>query len=149
MGKAAHWRRRSTLSALALWVMLAMLAPVFLAARASADTAESINSLPVIDALNRVEGHLSNEGKWSAVAWATNSSGHATGRDTETGWAPNDAFSAVNGAYWNQSTFSDANGSAAAITMQTGPTNDATSRCGSTWKIPARARADISYGGRG
>jgi WD40 repeat protein len=122
MGKAAHWRRRSTLSALG--VMLAMLAPVLLAARASADTAESINSLPVLDALNRVESHLSNEGKWSAVAWATNSSGHATGRDTETGWAPNDAFSAVNGAYWNQSTFSDANGSAAVITMQTGPTSE-------------------------
>lgn len=85
------------------------------------DTALAINSLSVLDPLNRAESVLSNGGKWSALAWATNTSGHATGRDTEVGWSPYDAFSAINGAYWNQSTFSEVKGSAAAITMQTAP----------------------------
>jgi hypothetical protein len=87
-----------------------------------AGTAEEINSLPVLDALNRSESPLSNGGKWSALNWATNSSGHATGQDTAAGWGPYDAFvSGSNGAYWNPSTFSDASGSAAAITMQANP----------------------------
>jgi hypothetical protein len=89
---------------------------------ALASVSEQINSLPVLDALNRSESPLSNGGKWSALNWATNSSGHATGQDTTAGWGPYDAFvSGSNGAYWNPSTFSDASGSAAAITMQAYP----------------------------
>jgi len=106
----------------ALTVVLTVWASGVAAAPASADTAAQINALPVLDALNRTENPLSNSGKWSALNWATNTSGHATGQDTTTGWGPYDAFfSGSNGAYWNPSTFSDASGSAAAITMQAYP----------------------------
>src|SRR4051794_9566446 len=57
---------------------------------AFASTSEAINSLPVLDALNRTESPLSNGGKWSALNWATNSSGHATGQDATSGWGPYD-----------------------------------------------------------
>ncbi|HZE06435.1 MAG TPA: hypothetical protein VE127_14495, partial [Solirubrobacteraceae bacterium] len=106
----------------ALFVVLTLMAWGLAASPAVADTAQEINSLPVLDALNRSESPLSNGGKWSALNWATNSSGHATGQDTAAGWGPYDAFfSGSNGAYWNPSTFSDASGSAAAITMQAYP----------------------------
>jgi hypothetical protein len=106
----------------ALFVVLTLLAWGLAASPAVADTAQEINSLPVLDALNRSESPLSNGGKWSALNWATNSSGHATGQDTSAGWGPYDAFvSGSNGAYWNPSTFSDASGSAASITMQAYP----------------------------
>ncbi|MGN6587201.1 MAG: hypothetical protein ACTHKT_06970 [Solirubrobacterales bacterium] len=106
-----------------LVVVLVLSASGLTAAPASANTSEEIAALPVLDTLNRNESPLSNGGKWAALAWASNSSGHATGRDTESGWGPSDAFSAINGAYWTPSTFGDANGSAAAITMQAGPSN--------------------------
>ena len=85
---------------------------------ASAGTADELTTLPTLDALNRSESPLSNGGKWSALSWA---SGTAAGADTTSGWGPVDAFSTVNGAFWNPSTFSDKTGSAAAVTMQVSP----------------------------
>ncbi len=87
---------------------------------ASAGTAEEINALSTLDALNRSESPLSNGGKWSALSWAA---GTATGADTTSGWGPSNAFPTVNGAYWNPSAFSDKTGDAAAITMQISPGN--------------------------
>src|SRR5881394_2365162 len=118
-------RSSSRLSGGGCWISVMLLTLLFLCLgtnSALASVSEQINSLPVLDALNRSESPLSNGGKWSALNWATNSSGHATGQDTTTGWGPYDAFvSGSNGAYWNPSTFSDASGSAAAITMQANP----------------------------
>jgi hypothetical protein len=105
-------------------ILIALLVVVFFGLTATpslAGTAEEINALPVLDSLSRSEGTLSNSGKWSALAWDTSTSGHNTGQDTTSGWGPYDAFSTVNGAYWNPSTFNDKTGNAAAITMQTGP----------------------------
>jgi len=102
-------------------VIPAMALALFLiaAAPALASTADDIQALPVLDPLNdRSEQPLSNEGKWSALSW---SGGNETGRTTTSGWGPYDAFSTVNGAYWSPSTSSDANGNAAAATMQTAP----------------------------
>ena len=87
----------------------------------SASTGSEIGVLPTLDPLNRTESPLSNSGKWSALAWDNSTSGHNTGRDTTSGWGPYDAYSTINGAYWNPSTFRDKTGSAAAITMQTSP----------------------------
>jgi RHS repeat-associated protein len=84
-------------------------------------TAEEIAVLPTLDPLNRSESPLSDEGKWSALAWDTSTSGHDTGRDTTGGWGPYDAYSKINGAYWNPSTFNDKTGDAASIKMQTSP----------------------------
>ncbi len=90
--------------------------------RAFASMPEEIASLPTLDALNRTESTLSNGGKWSALAWDNSTSGHSTGQDTGTGWGPYDAFSTINGAYWNPAQFNDAKvGDAAAIKMQTAP----------------------------
>lgn len=117
--------RQQAVTSLIVLLLLTALSCGLAPATALAGTAEEINSLPVLDPLNRVESPLSNGGKWSALAWATNSSGHATGRDTETGWGPYDTFATgANGAYWNPATFSDTSGSAAAITIQTAPGNE-------------------------
>lgn len=74
--------------------MLLTLLFLFLATNSAlASVPEQINSLPVLDALNRSESPLSNGGKWSALNWATKSSNHATGQDTTAGWGPYDAYS--------------------------------------------------------
>ncbi|HWP33850.1 MAG TPA: hypothetical protein VNL97_08895, partial [Solirubrobacterales bacterium] len=107
-----------------LWILeflLVLLSFGLTSAPAFAGTAEEINAVPTLDALNRSEEVFSNGGKWSALAWDSSSTGHNTGRDTTAGWGPYDAFSTVNGAFWNPATFSDKTGNAAAITMQTGP----------------------------
>jgi hypothetical protein len=92
------------------------------AASASASTAGEIASLPTLDALKRSERPLSNEGKWSALAWDASSSTNKTGQDTASGWGPADIFPTVNGAYWNRAKFSDlSGGDAAEITMQIEP----------------------------
>ena len=91
-------------------------------APALAGTADEITALPALDSLSRTETPLSNNGQWSPLAWAASPFGNQTGRVTTPGWGPSDAFSTINGAYWNPSTFSDANaGNAVAITMQIAP----------------------------
>lgn len=108
----------------ALWILvfpLVLLLLGFAATPAFAGTAEEISLLPSVDSLNRSEEVLSNSGKWSALAWDSSTTGHNTGRDTTEGWGPYDAFSTVNGAYWNPSTFNDKTGDAAAVTMQITP----------------------------
>jgi RHS repeat-associated protein len=85
---------------------------------ARAGTAEETTVLPVVDPLNRTEAPLSNGGKWSRLGWA--SGVQPAGQDTTTGWTGYDGFPTVNGAYWNPADYSDAYGSAAAVTMQEG-----------------------------
>ena len=114
-------RNRQSLSILKFFLVLSLLS--FTSAPAFASTAEEINAVSTLDALNRTEEVLSNSGKWSALAWDSSTTGHNTGRDTTTGWGPYDAFPTVNGAFWNPATFSDKTGNAAAITLQTGPGN--------------------------
>jgi phosphodiesterase/alkaline phosphatase D-like protein/sugar lactone lactonase YvrE len=97
----------------------------------TSNTPEEINLLPTLDALTRTESSLSGGGKWSALSWDTSTTGHNTGKDTEAGWAPNDSYPEVNGAYWNPTTFNDKSGDAAAITMQTSPGTE--SRYQSLW----------------
>lgn len=74
--------------------------------------------LPVVDALNRNETPLSNEGKWTPLGWAE---GSKPGTDTTSGWTPADTFPAVNGAFWNLATYADSTGNGAGLTMQTAP----------------------------
>jgi hypothetical protein len=63
---------------------------------------------------------LSLNGSWTALNWVTQT-GSKTGR-VENGWGPLEAFSSVNGAYW-QSSFSDTgSGNAVAATQQQNPT---------------------------
>jgi RHS repeat-associated protein len=104
-------------SRLALLVLLAVALCGLAPSSAFAMVADEVGALPTLDALNRTENPLSNGGKWSKLSWAT----HA-GRDTTSGWGPYEAYSTVNGAYWNPATFKDAAaGEAASIAMQTSP----------------------------
>ena len=91
---------------------------------AIAGTPSEIEALPTLDALNRNENPLSNSGKWSALGLDNSTAGHDAGQDLAAGWAPYDAFSTVNGAYWNPSTFSDQSGDAASISIQAVPGPD-------------------------
>lgn len=102
-----------------------------------------LSQLSTLDPLDREETPLSNGGKWSAVSWAE---GTKTGRDKTSGWSPKDTFeTAVNGAYWTPSTFSDAGkGDGAAITVQTAP--NAYERYVSLWlNMPNPGSAKSGY----
>jgi RHS repeat-associated protein len=84
------------------------------------DASKALNGITVLDDLDRNESPLSNEDKWSPLAWSGGTV--KPGRVTTAGWGPSNAFSTINGAYWNQATYSDsAAGDAAAITMQVAP----------------------------
>jgi RHS repeat-associated protein len=84
------------------------------------DASKALDGIAVLDDLNRNESPLSGAGKWSALSWSGGTV--KPGRVTTAGWGPSNAFSTINGAYWNPATYSDsAAGDAAAITMQTAP----------------------------
>ena len=127
-----------------LVVLLACSVSGLIATPAFAGTAEEVNVLPTIDALNRSESPLSNSGKWGALSWDTSASSHNTGQDTASGWGPYDAFSTVNGAYWTPATFNDVSGDAASVTMNTSPGN--VERYVSLWlDMPSPASAKTGY----
>ena len=122
-----------------LGVLLALSLLGLSSASAFASTAEEINVLPTLDPLNRAENPLSNGSKWSALSWAA-----AKGQDTTGGWGPSNAFSTVDGAYWNPATLSDKTGDAAAITMQTLP--GGAERYVSLWlNMPSAGSAKSGY----
>ena len=83
--------------ALALMLLLSGL----VAGSATATVEKHLNSLPVLDTLERTEENLSNGGQWLPLKWDSETSTHKTGHDSTVGWAPTDAYPAVNGAYWN------------------------------------------------
>jgi hypothetical protein len=115
----------------ALVGVFAVLALGVYANPASASTSTEIANLPVVDALKRTEGTLSNGGQWSPLKWDTESSTHKTGKDTTEGWAPSDAYPSINGAYWNPTSFSGM-GTAASMTMMVNPGSEG-SRYLSLW----------------
>jgi hypothetical protein len=88
---------------------------------ALAGTAEEIEVLPTLDPLNRTEETLSNSGKWQPLSWHSSTTGHATGRDTATGWAPWDPYATINGAYWSPQKLLTKTGHAAAATLAVAP----------------------------
>jgi len=104
-----------------LGACLAVLLLGLTAAPALAGIAEEVSVLPTLDGLNRTENPLSNSGKWSGLSWAS-----GAGQDTTTGWGPTSAYTVVNGAYWNPTSFKDKTGDAAAITAATLPVGTGT-----------------------
>jgi hypothetical protein len=83
---------------------------------------DALKSLPVNDAFATSENPLSGGGAWAALAWDTSTSGHKTGW-VFGGWGPYDAFSAINGAYWQKASFADSGaGDAVAALLYGNPT---------------------------
>ena len=79
--------------------------------------AEGLAELTQLDAFRTVENPLSGGGRWSRLAWASN-----TGRVASGGWTPASIYPVVSGAYWNPATFADAGrGVAVAGTLSVGP----------------------------
>jgi hypothetical protein len=102
----------------------------------------ALKSLPVNDAFSTNESPLSGGGAWAALAWDNSASGHNTGR-VEGGWGPYDAYSTINGAYWQKASFADSGaGDAVAALLYGNPT--IASRYFSLWlnaPNPASARS--------
>ncbi len=114
----------------------ALLAPV-----ANMDAA--LKALPVNDAFATNESPLSGGGAWAALAWDNSTSGHNTGR-VEGGWGPYDAYSTINGAYWQKASFADSGaGDAVAALLYGNPT--IASRYFSLW-LNAPSPASIRSG---
>lgn len=103
----------------------------------------ALKTLPV-NAFATNESPLSGGGAWAALNWDNSGSGHSTGR-VESGWGPYDAFSTINGAYWQKATFADTGaGDAVAATLTARPAN--TSRYFSIWlDAPTPATAHSGY----
>jgi hypothetical protein len=124
-----------------LFVLLSLLMAAVFAPTASASEAAEVSAVPVVDALNRTESSLSNGGKWTALNW---SGGLVkTGQDTASGWGPSDAFSTINGAYW-QTSVGSGTSSAAGVTVNASPTN--AERYVSVWLgMPSPGSAKSGY----
>lgn len=83
----------------------------------------ALAALALNDSFATSESPLSDGGAFAALSWDSGTSGHNTGR-VESGWGPYDAYSTINGAYWQRTSFADTGaGDAAAATLTVGPAN--------------------------
>ena len=93
-------------------------------------TGPALMSMAITEPFNGGTESLANFGsKWSTLGWAGGST--PKGSDTTTGWRPVDAYSTVNGAYYNTTVTDTGSGIAAVATMAVNPGN--TSRYFSVW----------------
>lgn len=76
----------------------------------------ALSGLELQDDFARSESPLSLNGSWTALAWDAQTASK-TGR-VESGWGPLDAFSSVNGAFWQMAGFADTGAGDAVIATQ-------------------------------
>lgn len=76
----------------------------------------ALKGLDLQDDFARNESPLSLNGSWAPLAWVTQT-GSKTGR-VESGWGPLDAFSSVNGAFWQNAGFADTGAGDAVVATQ-------------------------------
>jgi Ca2+-binding RTX toxin-like protein len=76
----------------------------------------ALGGLELQDDFARSENPLSLNGSWAALAWDSQTASK-TGR-VENGWGPLDAFSNVNGAFWQKASFADTGAGDAVIATQ-------------------------------
>ncbi len=82
--------------------------------------ATALAGLTTLDAFGTAQNPLSSGGRWSRLAWASNT-GLVAGSGTSGGWAPSNGYPVVSGAYWNPASFADAGrGVAVAGTLSVG-----------------------------
>lgn len=110
--------------------------------------AADIAAVPTLDTLQREEIPLSNEGKWTALNWATAS--HKSGRATVQGWNVPSSYLPSGGAYWNPALLTDAvssntaSGEVVAVTMGQTPTTEG--RWASVWlDMPSPSTEKTGY----
>lgn len=93
-------------------------------------TPEQLTGLPTINVFDGGSASLANfNSSWSTLGWAGGTT--PKGSDTTTGWRPVDAYSTVNGTYYNQAISDAGSGLAAVATMAVNP--GGTSRYFSIW----------------
>lgn len=109
------------------------------------NTDAALKALHLTDQFATSESPLSEAGAWAALNWDTSTSGHNTGQDTTSGWGPYDAYSTINGAFWQKASFADTgSGDAVAALFGTSPGN--TSRYFSLWlNAPTPTSAHSGY----
>ena len=82
--------------------------------------AAALAGLTTLDAFGTAQNPLSGGGRWSRLAWASNT-GQVAGSGTSGGWAPASGYPVVSGASWNPTTFADTGrGVAVAGTLSVG-----------------------------
>ncbi|MEX2105645.1 MAG: NHL repeat-containing protein [Solirubrobacterales bacterium] len=103
------------------------------------DMDEALGELALNDAFATAENPLSGGGAWAALSWASH-----TGR-VSGGWGPYNAYPTVNGAHWQEASFSDTGaGVATAATLYGNPT--IASRYFSLWlDMPSPTGAQSGY----
>jgi hypothetical protein len=104
----------------------------------------ALKALPVRDSFSTDENPLSGGGAWAALSWANSTSGHNTGW-VSAGWGPYDAFSTINGAYWQKASFADTGAGVGVVaTLSANPA--IASRYFSLWlDMPAPSSARTGY----
>jgi hypothetical protein len=104
----------------------------------------ALEALALNDTFAASESVLSDSGAFAALAWDNSTSGHNTGR-VGGGWGPYDAYSTINGAYWQQSSFADT-GSGVAVAAQLAKRPENESRYFALWAdMPSPASARSGY----
>ncbi len=102
--------------------------------------ATNLAALPVTDPFNGTTNAVSNFGtKWSVLGWAS-----GKGEDWSGGWSAVQAHPAINGAYFQPTVADVGTGSAAAVTVASGPGNNFPSRYFAVWldmQTPGGARS--------
>ncbi len=112
-------------------------------ARAAA-TPTSIEGLPLVDSFATSENPLSGAGTWTQLGTASHP-GRVVASAGSGGWGPSQAFPAVNGAFWNGSSFATGDdGAGVAATLSESPS--LTDRYFSLWLDMAEPDGPTSAG---
>jgi hypothetical protein len=93
--------------------------------------ATALSGLTALDTFGTAQNPLSGGGRWTKLAWASNT-GQVAGSGTSGGWTAANGYPVVSGAYWNPASFADAGrGVAVAGTLSVGA--ELTNRWFSLW----------------
>lgn len=109
-------------------------------AAAIGSVTNELNGLPIRDPLNRGEGPLANEAKWTPFTWVEN-----VGAETLVGWKPQGAYTKGSGGFWNPSSFS-AKGAGNAVVAELGQISTNEETFASLWlDMPDPKNAKSGY----
>ena len=109
-----------------------------------ANTNAALEALALNDSFSTNESPLSDGGAFAALSWDNGTSGHNTGQ-VESGWGPYDAYSTINGAYWQKTSFADT-GSGDAVAAKLSKNPEIESRYFALWlNMPNPASARSGY----
>ncbi len=89
---------------------------------AVANMSAALSALKLNDSFATNQTPLTGGGNWAALQWASSAYGYPTGW-VSGGWGPYDAFSTINGAFWQPNSFTDTgSGTAVAATLTSNAT---------------------------